>query len=115
MPGDTTLALPRAERVEAPAARRGAPQGQPERPIERPSEPEKAPPSPRRRWLRWALSSLLPLALIAGAYWYTTGGQVMSTDDAYVEAEKVGISTDVSGIVKGVDVMRMLRKDHYYQ
>jgi membrane fusion protein, multidrug efflux system len=29
---------------------------------------------------------------------------VMSTDDAYVEADKVGISTDVSGIVKEVDV-----------
>jgi membrane fusion protein (multidrug efflux system) len=28
----------------------------------------------------------------------------MSSDDAYVEAEKVGISTDVSGIVKDVDV-----------
>jgi membrane fusion protein (multidrug efflux system) len=28
----------------------------------------------------------------------------MSTDDAYVEAEKVGISTDVSGIVQEVDV-----------
>ena len=28
----------------------------------------------------------------------------MSTDDAYVEAEKVGISTDVSGIVKDVEV-----------
>ena len=47
---------------------------------------------------------LLPLALIGGGYWYVTGGQVMSTDDAYVEADKVGISTDVSGIVKGVDV-----------
>jgi membrane fusion protein (multidrug efflux system) len=50
------------------------------------------------------LFALLPLALIAGAYWYVSGGQVMSTDDAYVEADKVGISTDVSGIVKEIDV-----------
>ena len=28
----------------------------------------------------------------------------MSTDDAYVEADKVGVSTDVSGIVKEIDV-----------
>jgi membrane fusion protein (multidrug efflux system) len=54
--------------------------------------------------VRWALFALLPLALIGGGYWYVTGGQVMSTDDAYVEAETVGISTDVSGIVKEVDV-----------
>ena len=50
------------------------------------------------------LFALLPLALIAGGYWYFTGGQVMSTDDAYVNAEKVGISTDVSGIVQEVAV-----------
>jgi membrane fusion protein (multidrug efflux system) len=54
--------------------------------------------------VRGALFILLPLALIAGGYWYVTGGQVMSADDAYVEADKVGISTDVSGIVKEVDV-----------
>ena len=48
--------------------------------------------------------ALLPIALIVGGYWYVTGGQVMSTDDAYVDAEKVGISTDVSGIVQDVDV-----------
>jgi membrane fusion protein, multidrug efflux system len=48
--------------------------------------------------------ALLPLALVAGIYWYVTGGQVMSTDDAYVEANTVGISTDVPGIVKEVDV-----------
>ncbi len=47
---------------------------------------------------------LLPLALIGGAVWYITGGQVTSMDDAYVEADKVGVSTDVSGIVKAVDV-----------
>jgi membrane fusion protein (multidrug efflux system) len=47
---------------------------------------------------------LLPFVLISGGYWYVTGGQVMSSDDAYVEADKVGVSTDVSGIVKDVDV-----------
>jgi membrane fusion protein, multidrug efflux system len=29
---------------------------------------------------------------------------VMSTDDAYIEADKVGVSTDVSGIVQEIDV-----------
>jgi len=54
--------------------------------------------------MRWALFALLPLALVAGGYWYVTGGQVMSTDNAYVEADKVGISTDVSGTVQNIDV-----------
>ncbi len=58
----------------------------------------------RRNWTRWGLFALLPLALLVGGYWYVTGGRFMSTDDAYVEAEKVGISTDVAGIVKDVDV-----------
>ena len=58
----------------------------------------------RRDRVRWMLFALLPLVLIIGAIWYVTGGKVMSTDDAYVNAEKVGISTDVSGIVQEVDV-----------
>jgi membrane fusion protein, multidrug efflux system len=66
---------------------------------------------PRQRRLRRALFALLPLAVIAGAYWYVTGGQVMSTDDAYVEAEKVGVSTDVSAIVKEIDVSDDQRVD----
>jgi membrane fusion protein (multidrug efflux system) len=59
--------------------------------------------APRRR-LRLGLFVLLPILLIGGGYWYITGGQVMSTDDAYAEADKVGISTDVAGIVKDIDV-----------
>jgi membrane fusion protein (multidrug efflux system) len=94
----------RSDRGEAPAIRRGAVQERSDLPAERPSAPEKEPRSPRRRSVRWALFALLPLALIAGAYWYVTGGQVMSTDDAYVEADKVGLSTDVSGIVQEIDV-----------
>lgn len=58
----------------------------------------------RRGGLRWALFAVLPLVLLVGAYWYVTGGKVMSTDDAYVNTEKVGISTDVAGIVQAVNV-----------
>jgi membrane fusion protein (multidrug efflux system) len=112
MPADATIVSLRSDTAEAPAARRDFPREQPERPprekperpIERSSEPEKAPQSPRRRWVRSASFALLPLALIAGAYWYVTGGRVMSTDDAYVEADKVGTSTDISGIVKEIGV-----------
>jgi membrane fusion protein (multidrug efflux system) len=61
--------------------------------------------------MRWGLFALLPFGLIAGAYWYVTGGQVMSTDDAYVQAETVGVSTDVSGIVQAVEVTDNQRVD----
>jgi membrane fusion protein (multidrug efflux system) len=125
MPADATIVPLRADMAEAPPARRDAPREQPQRPLreqpeqpsrrqpERPSqrasEPEKAPQ--RRRWVRPLSLALLPLALIAGGYWYVTGGQVMSTDDAYVQAETVGISTDVSGIVQGIDVVNNQRVD----
>jgi membrane fusion protein (multidrug efflux system) len=104
MPGDAKLTLLPAEKAAAPAARRDAPQAPPERPAEAPVASKKAPRSSRRWSVRWALFALLPFALIAGAYWYVTGGQVMSTDDAYVEADTVGISTDVAGIVRDIDV-----------
>jgi hypothetical protein len=58
----------------------------------------------RRDRVRWTLFALLPLVLLAGGYFYVTGGQIMSTDDAYVQADRVGISTDVSGIVQDVAV-----------
>src|SRR6202034_4065221 len=58
----------------------------------------------RRQRTRWILFALVPLALIIGAYFYVTGGREMSTDDAYVQADRVGISTDVSGIVQEVNV-----------
>jgi membrane fusion protein (multidrug efflux system) len=48
--------------------------------------------------------ALLPLALLVAGYFYVTGGAVMSTDDAYVQADMVGLSTDVSGIVREISV-----------
>src|ERR1700722_9461285 len=64
----------------------------------------RGPRPARNQRRRWALFALLPIALAAGAYWYVAGGRIMSTDDAYVDADKVGVSTDVSGIVQDVDV-----------
>ena len=58
----------------------------------------------RRDRVRWVLFALLPLVLIVAGYLYVTGGRMMPTDDAYVQADKVGIATDVSGIVKEVAV-----------
>jgi membrane fusion protein (multidrug efflux system) len=53
---------------------------------------------------RTLMFALLPVALVVGGYFYVTGGAVMSTDNAYVQADMVGLSTDVSGIVREVSV-----------
>lgn len=58
----------------------------------------------KRSRLRPLLFLLLPVALGAGGYYYVTGGQVMSTENAYVRADLVGVSTDVSGVVAEIDV-----------
>ncbi|WP_053136094.1 HlyD family secretion protein [Pseudomonas sp. MIACH] len=59
---------------------------------------------PKRQMVRTALFALLPIALLVGAYLYVTGGQIISTDNAYIQADHVGVSTDVSGLVASVVV-----------
>jgi membrane fusion protein (multidrug efflux system) len=59
-------------------------------------------PAPKKSWRRTLMFALLPVALIVGGYFYVTGGAAMSTDNAYVQADMVGLSTDVSGIVTQV-------------
>ena len=66
--------------------------------------PSVSPARPRRSFKRPLLFALLPVVLIGGGYAYATGGQVMSTDNAYVQADIVGVSTDVSGIVQSIEV-----------
>jgi membrane fusion protein (multidrug efflux system) len=68
---------------------------QPEPP---PIAPKKLPVS-RKTWIRRALFALLPVVILAGGYAYVTGGTVMSTNNAYVQADMANISTDVAGIV----------------
>src|SRR5689334_13121785 len=91
---DTGGTEPSARRAEPTEDRRAS------RPVVVSARPQTA--TSRRRWLRPVLFAVLPLVLVAGGYEYVTGGRIMSTDDAYVDTEKVGISTDVSGIVKEV-------------
>jgi membrane fusion protein, multidrug efflux system len=94
-------------REEAPDVREAPPvapiEREPESARDAPAEKIKEPRS-RRSWIRGGLFGLLPLALITGCYWYVAGGRVISIDDAYVEADKVGVSTDVAGIVTDVEV-----------
>jgi membrane fusion protein (multidrug efflux system) len=72
-------------------------------PVQSPAK-RQAPARRGRRVVRRILFALLPIALVIGGYVYVTGGQVMSTDNAYVEANTVGVSTDVAGTVASVDV-----------
>lgn len=63
----------------------------------------------RRRPLRIAglilLSLLGPLlAITAGLYIYLVGGRYVSTDNAYLKADKIAVSADVSGRVETVYV-----------
>jgi membrane fusion protein (multidrug efflux system) len=72
-------------------------------PLDDPGPPVRA--FNRTRYIRLTLLLVVPLiALIAGAYVYATGGRYVSTDNAYVKADKVALTTDVSGIVREIPV-----------
>jgi membrane fusion protein (multidrug efflux system) len=100
----------RSETVEPDKAETKQPLPQDRKPESLPLRPTRSsegtahPRTPRKSLRRPLLFALLPVALVVGAYFYITGGAVMSTDNAYVQADTVGLSTDVSGIVREVDV-----------
>jgi membrane fusion protein (multidrug efflux system) len=62
-------------------------------------------PAPRKGRLRIVLLGVVPLlvALVGGALWLA-GGRFVGTDNAYVEADKVPISVEVTGTVARVFV-----------
>ena len=58
-----------------------------------------------RRYRRFLLLVVLPLvALIGGVAFYLNGGRYVTTDDAYVGAQKVLITPDISGKIEKVVV-----------
>ena len=60
---------------------------------------------PRRRWLRPVLLAVVPLILVAvGAWMWLTSGRYVSTDNAYVQQDKVSVGADVAGRIVQVAV-----------
>ncbi|MEO8756192.1 MAG: HlyD family secretion protein [Devosia sp.] len=85
--------------VSMPRAEKSAPQ--PETPIE--SAPAAAPKKKGSR--RLVLMIAVPLVLIvAGGWFYLTGGRYEDTDNAYVQQAKVSLSADVAGRITAVNV-----------
>jgi len=69
----------------------------------RPEQPTAA--RTRRRWPRLILMLVVPLVVvIGGGYWYLSTGQFVSTDDAYVRADMLTVSSNVAGRVLTVEV-----------
>jgi len=93
---------PAGEPARADSTGRAAPVT-PQQPAERPP----APPAARngRGSLRafLMLGAIVAVAVISATLWLR-GGRFISTDDAYIKAAKLMVSTDVSGIVASVDV-----------
>jgi membrane fusion protein (multidrug efflux system) len=88
--------------LKFPPDQKGAPAGSPTKRVA--SEPRRRLLAGLRRYRRVLLLFVLPLIVaIAGVVLYLNGGRYVGTDDAYVGAQKVLITPDISGkIVKVV-------------
>ncbi len=65
----------------------------------------EVPAKPKRRWLRRILLIVVPaLALAGGLAFYLHGGRYISTDNAYVGAQKVLVTPQISGTVAAISV-----------
>jgi membrane fusion protein, multidrug efflux system len=65
----------------------------------------EVPKKSKRRWLRRILLVVVPLVAIAGGLaFYLGGGRYISTDNAYVGAQKVLVTPQISGTVSEISV-----------
>jgi membrane fusion protein (multidrug efflux system) len=92
---DPVLKFPPEQKTNPPAAPR----------IKIAAEPRRRLMAGMRRYRRTLLLVVLPLvALMAGLTFYLNGGRYVTTDDAYVGAQKVLITPDISGKIISVAV-----------
>ena len=88
--------------LKFPPEQKGAPPAKPR--VKLAAEPRRRLMAGMRRYRRVLLLVVLPLTVaVAGLWFYLNGGRYVTTDDAYVGAQKVLITPDISGkIVKVV-------------
>jgi membrane fusion protein, multidrug efflux system len=89
--------------LKFPPEQKGNPPARPR--IRLAAEPRRRLMAGMRRYRRVLLLVVLPLvALMAGLTFYLNGGRYVTTDDAYVGAQKVLITPDISGKIINVAV-----------
>jgi membrane fusion protein (multidrug efflux system) len=89
--------------LKFPPEQKAAPPAKPRTRIA--AEPRRRLMAGMRRYRRVLLLVVLPLvALLAGITFYLNGGRYVTTDDAYVGAQKVLITPDISGKIISVAV-----------
>ncbi|MFZ2159844.1 MAG: HlyD family secretion protein [Bradyrhizobium sp.] len=89
--------------LKFPPEQKGAPPAKPR--IKIAAEPRRRLMAGMRRYRRVLLLVVVPLvALVAGVTFYLNGGRYVTTDDAYVGAQKVLITPDVAGKIVSVAV-----------
>ena len=89
--------------LKFPPEQKGDPSGKPRAKIA--AEPRRRLMAGMRRYRRTLLLVVLPVvAAIAGLTFYLNGGRYVTTDDAYVGAQKVLITPDISGTVEKIVV-----------
>jgi len=89
--------------LKFPPEQKGSPPSRPR--VKIAAEPRRRLMAGMRRYRRALLLVVLPLiALIAGLSFYLNGGRYVTTDDAYVGAQKVLITPDISGKIEKVVV-----------
>ena len=89
--------------LKFPPEQKGNPPAKPRAKVA--AEPRRQLMAGMRRYRRVLLLVVLPLvALIGGLVFYLNGGRYVTTDDAYVGAQKVLITPDISGKIEKVVV-----------
>jgi membrane fusion protein (multidrug efflux system) len=89
--------------LKFPPEQKGNPAAKPR--IKLAAEPRRRLMAGMRRYRRTLLLVVVPLvALLAGLTFYLNGGRYVTTDDAYVGAQKVLITPDISGKIISVAV-----------
>jgi membrane fusion protein, multidrug efflux system len=89
--------------LKFPPEQKGAPSGRPTRKLA--AEPRRRLMAALRRYRRFLLLVVLPISIaIGGLVFYVNGGRYVGTDDAYVGAQKVLITPEISGKIDKVVV-----------